>query len=93
MPQTYRLGRRAQFRRGDLTVGIVQTSVDPDDPWARLNLFDDGASTGDLVDVRTGDEVRVGRHVLTFLEVVPGSWDGYVAFTVVWPGGDDAAEQ
>lgn len=87
MPRTYRLGRRAQFRRGDLVVGIVRTSVDPDDPWARLNLLDEGARTGDVVEVRVGDEVPVGRHVLTLVEVVPGTRDGHVAFTVAWPEG------
>lgn len=91
MPHVYRLGRRAQFRRGDLTVGIVQTSADPADPWARLNLIDEGARAGDVVDVRAGDEVAVGAHVLTLVEVVPGTRDGHVSFTVAWPGGEDDA--
>ncbi|WP_335970297.1 MULTISPECIES: hypothetical protein [Streptomycetaceae] len=94
MSTVYRLGRRAQFRRGDLVVGIVRTSADPADPWARLNLVDDGALTGDVVQVRAGDVVPVGRHELTLVEVVPGSRDGYVTFTVRWPEGapDEPAE-
>jgi|GEM_PF-6027801 hypothetical protein len=93
MSTVHRLGRRAQFRHDDLTVGIVRTSVDPDDPWARLSLADAGVSAGDMVTVRTGDAVRTGRYLLTFTEVVPGSRDGHVAFTIEGPGSGDASAE
>lgn len=93
MTQTFRLGRRAQQRHGDLIIGIVRTSADPDDPYARLNLVDRGSSTGDIRDVRVGDEVRIGRHVLVFTEIVPGTRDGYVVFTLEQTGGSDESAE
>ncbi|WP_328319594.1 hypothetical protein [Streptomyces sp. NBC_00388] len=82
MPELFRLGRRSQFSHGDLTLGIVRTSTDPEDPFARVNIVDRGSGYGEIRDVRPGDEVRTGAHVLVFTEVVPGTRDGHIAFTV-----------
>lgn len=90
MPEKHELGRRAQARLGDLSIGIVATSPDPADPAARMNIIDHGAGTGGTYVVRVGDEVHVGDHVLVFTDVVPGSDDGHVAFTVdTIPGTSD----
>jgi hypothetical protein len=77
-----RLGRRAQATVGTLRLGIVATSPDPADPAARINIADAGTGQGGTWIVRAGDTVRVGRHAVTFTEVVPGSRDGYVRFVV-----------
>ncbi|WP_405777272.1 hypothetical protein [Streptomyces sp. NBC_00859] len=82
MPELFRLGRRSQFSHGDLTLGIVRTSTDPDDPYARVNIVDRSSDFGEIRDVRAGDEVRTGAHVLAFAEVVPGTRDGHIAFTI-----------
>ncbi|WP_328538087.1 hypothetical protein [Streptomyces sp. NBC_00344] len=82
MPETFRLGRRGQFSHGDLTLGIVRTGTDPEDPYARLNIVDRGSDYGEIRDVRVGDEIRIGVHVLVFTEVVPGTRDGHIAFTL-----------
>ncbi|WP_031520018.1 hypothetical protein [Streptomyces sp. NRRL F-5123] len=86
-----RLGRRALLRRGDLVAGIAGTSEDPADPWAHLALRDKGTDTRADPTVRPGETVRVGRYTLTVAEVVPGSRDGYVTFTVDGPEDGDAA--
>jgi hypothetical protein len=84
-PAPRRLGRRAQATVGALRLGIVATSPDPGDPAARISIADVGTGQGGTWIVRAGDTVRVGRHVVTFTEVVPGSRDGYVRYVVV-PG-------
>lgn len=82
MSEEYRLGRRGQAHLGDLTLGIAATKLDPSDPAARMNIIDRAAGEACLRVVRPGDEVRIGRHVIRFSGVVPGSTDGYVAFTI-----------
>ncbi len=82
MPEVHRLGRRGQAHIDDLTLGIMVMSPDPDDPFARMNIIDRSVRHGETVVVRPGQRVSVGAHVVLFTEVVPGSSDGYVMFTV-----------
>ncbi|MCW2873054.1 hypothetical protein [Actinacidiphila oryziradicis] len=82
MSESFLLGRRGQVHVGDLALGITATSPDPGDPAARMNITDRTSGRTETRVVRPGDEVRIGRHAITFSEVVPGTRDGHVAFTV-----------
>jgi hypothetical protein len=96
MTANHRLGRRAQANIGDLSLGIVATSPDPADPAARMRITDRASGNFVTPVVRPGDRVSIGGHVVVFTEIVPGSRDGYVRFTVqagdVSPGNPEGAQ-
>ncbi|MFI0939247.1 hypothetical protein [Streptomyces sp. NPDC021020] len=80
----HRLGR-GTYTYGDFFAGIMSTSGDaPGEPWARLALNDNGTHQDDVVQVRAGQTVHVGRYTIRFIDVIPGD-DRHVTFTLDGP--------